>query len=246
MKSLFVTLLIAFFSVSCALCQKTMLQKRWIHSASSACEELNSSYSQEALMVLDFFSSDSVQISLRPQSVLNNKGRYSVNDRQLKLDYNQYIIKKLAEDTLILEPQGTESCKKLLFISENLSFQQQLKQFTTYQGDTVYFPTTFNSPTLEGVLDYHAYFASSATRRLPRKQQECSFLFRFIVSKEGEVISPSGSGDCLENGQKFIMKTIEGTEGKWKPMCIGGKAVNTIINIRFKHMGKQVIPAANH
>ena len=67
------------------------------------------------------------------------------------------------------------------------------------------------------------------------KRKNCSVKFRFVITKTGEIIKPSGSLSCMKKPMRFILKTINKTKNKWKPMYLNNKPVNTFVEVKFDY-----------
>jgi len=226
--------------------QNNNLQQKWFQYGLSGCRETDSYIDQFQKLVLQFSSDDSVKIwtSNFWQEDEAKYQTFTFDGSELTIEQRMHEVIEITADTLILRSSANDpSCEKYLFISEDKMYTDQLRYYTIFENDTIYFPNKYNFPTIEEGKSYRNYLTTKSsimvTKNRARIKSPCNFKFKFIISSDGQVIRPSGSVDCLKKDQKFISQTIENSTGQWTPMYIKGKAVSTLIDFKFKHSGVQ-------
>lgn len=229
-------LLLSFFILHSyfAYCQKGEIYKKWYLDKSIRCidgKEINDSkWSIE-------FNNEDVAIIRLSDIELFDEQDFSIVDNQLKLENQNYIIEKKSKDTLILNQDIDKQCKKIIFISEKLMFENQKKKYFIHKGENIYYTNEFNYPKLENFHNYNRYFESYIFQKI-RLKKECDIIFQFIITKNGELIEAKGEIDCLNRSTNIVNDIFEKTRGKWNPMYINGEAVNSYVRIKLKHRSK--------
>ncbi|WP_298287718.1 hypothetical protein [uncultured Lutibacter sp.] len=229
-------LLISFFILYSYIgyCQNNEIYKKWYLEKSILCtdgKEINDSKWSIEL------NNDNIAIIRLSDIELFDKQDFSIVNNQLKLKNQNYIIEKKSKDTLILNQVIDKHCKKIIFFSEKLMFENQKKKYFKHKGENIYYTNEFSSPKLENFYNYNSYFQSNIFQHI-RAKKECDIILQFIITKKGELIEDKGEIDCLDKSANIVNDIFEKTKGKWTPMYINGEAVNSYVRIKLKHRSK--------
>ena len=226
------------FSISlCA--QNNELYQSWIMQKTFDCHDIELP-SNETKWNIEFKQGNKAIIDFNRSNVKGQKDIVIINDTIL-LNDSKFAIEKLVRDSLVL---GLNDCKKFFFVSKNRLMQIQKENFFLYQGDTIYFSTDFNSPKVKGFANYMNYMTSI----LPGKENmegDCLVQLQFIVRKNGGLTNSRGNLSCLKNSEKKINKIMNEMAGRWEPMYIESRAVNTLMRIKINHSGRTVNSLSN-
>ena len=230
-------LLVFMFQIGRA--QNDKLVKKWIMSSAYNCEDKKLNWMDETFWDIEFHRNLTATIS-SGGGKLQVKKYYELENNKIDFDFQKFEIKKITNDTLILNKSDNKECINYLFISNEAKLKREKeivkiykeKSFI-YKSDTVYFASKNNHPKMKNYSNYMEYFIVSFPNM--NKTQGCIIQFKFIVKKNGELLDPQGSISCLKNPKKKVDQIIKKMQGKWEPMYINQRPVNSLMRVKFTH-----------
>jgi tetratricopeptide (TPR) repeat protein len=178
-----------------------------------------------------FMQNDSFQVTVNGKT---GKGVYKIKDDTLVIAGSIYYkIIDLNEVKLSFYSVGVEKPVKFSFIParfHNLGFTPE--KYRTKGQDTIY---VSKHDYLEPLfLDGDRSATQFISERFYFPEYKAGdFYARFIITKQGEVKGIEILNSTHENYNKYLIKAIKASQGKWKPATWEGKPVNTEVKMGF-------------
>ena len=183
-----------------------------------------------------FMENDSFQITIngktgRSTYQVKNDTLYFAKNAAFKIERLDDI--KLVFRAVILDSVGQSKALRLSFIParfHNIGFTPQT--YRTKGQDTIYVSKHNYLEPLFIDADRSASQFISDNFFFP-EYKAGDFFARFIITKQGEVKGIEVLESTHENYNKYLIKAIKATAGKWKPAIWEGKPINSEIKMGF-------------
>jgi len=231
MYKLIIPLILIFSS---NLLGQDVLNQKWFKTIEWKCDSIDNKlqcknerwdFSNPKKFVIEIFTTQGVAV---PQQF-----NYEIEENRIIGDYASYEIISKTEKELILKGGTDALCRTMNFVSESAYDDEQLNQFTMSGQDTLYIPLLGKGPVLSDVKSFNQYFESEILKKFLRNGVDCKMSYRFIIKKDGTLNILKVKG-CTEKSEKKLTKLITKTNGKWQPMIIHGKPVDSFIQHKFR------------
>lgn len=183
-----------------------------------------------------FMSNDSIQVTINGKT---GRGKYQVKNDTLYFEKNvAFKIERLDDIKLVIRAVVLDSASlskalRLSFIParfHDLGFTPQT--YRTKGQDTIYVSKHNYLEPLFMDIDRSASQFISDNFFFP-EYKAGDFYARFIITKQGEIKGIEVLESTHENYNKYLIKAIKATEGKWRPAEWEGKPVNAEIKMGF-------------
>jgi tetratricopeptide (TPR) repeat protein len=183
-----------------------------------------------------FMENDSFQITIngktgRSTYQVKNDTLYFAKNAAFKIERLDDI--KLVFRAVILDSVGQSKALRLSFIParfHNIGFTPQT--YRTKGQDTIYVSKHNYLEPLFIDADRSASQFISDNFFFP-EYKAGDFFARFIITKQGEVKGIEILESTHENYNKYLIKAIKATAGKWKPAIWEGKPINSEVKMGF-------------
>ena len=183
-----------------------------------------------------FMENDSFQITIngktgRSAYQVKNDTLYFAKNVAFKIERLDDI--KLVFRAVILDSVGQSKALRLSFIParfHNIGFTPQT--YRTKGQDTIYVSKHNYLEPLFMDADRSASQFISDNFFFPAYKAG-DFFARFIITKQGDIKGIEVLESTHENYNKYLIKAIKATAGKWKPAVWEGKPINTEIKMGF-------------
>lgn len=224
--------LILIFSSN--LIGQDILNQKWFKKVEWKCDSIDNE-SQGKNERWDFSNPNQfvIEIFKNQGAGLPQRFNYKIEKNKIVGDFASYEIISKTEKELILKGGTDALCRTMKFASESAYEDEQLNQFTMSGEDTLYIPLLGKGPILSEVKNFNQYFESEILKKFLRNGVDCKMSYRFIIKKDGTLSILKVKG-CSEKSEKKLTKLLTKTYGKWKPMMIHGKPVDSFIQHKFR------------